>query len=80
MCSVLLRSWARPGVVTNCTIDEYRDKLPVGNGVVIHVHEHKTAGTTGTAKLVVSHTLLERLELYFNVIRPKMVSPGRDIV
>ena len=78
MLTVKLKSFQRPGAVTNCTIREYRNAEKCGDTTVINVYNHKT-GNQGAAKLTMDAKLSSRLLLYFKYIRPLLMEPGEDI-
>jgi hypothetical protein len=79
MTCIMLKSSQRPGAVTNCTIAEYRAATTTSDGTtVIKVFNHKT-GQQGTAKLTLDTQLHQRLNNYFNYMRPLLAQPGNDI-
>ena len=79
MISIMLKSSQRPGAVTNCTVDEYRNATTTSDGTtVIKVFNHKT-GQQGTAKLTLDPQMHERLNDYFSYMRPYLAEPGKDI-
>ena len=55
----------RPGVVQKMTINEWRGKQEEDGEYVIKVMEHKTAGSFGPARVVVSFKFYHLMEEYF---------------
>lgn len=76
--SLVLRSWQRPGAVTNCTLDEYDHIQKVDDVHVLRVKEHKTS-VCGSAKLFLDKIMMRRLKAYIRHIRPKLARAGRDV-
>ena len=68
----------RPGVVQKMTIDEWQSKEEEDGEYVINVLEHKTAGSFGPARVVVSFEVYALMEAYFLNIREK-ITPQHKI-
>lgn len=80
MITLVLKNYQRPGAVSNCTIQEYQDsKIVNDDAFVIRVASHKTSSKFGAAKLVMDVEMKERVDAYFNLVRPKLVKAGADI-
>ena len=71
-------NFSRPGAVTNCTVDCYENRERVEGREVMVVMEHKT-GEQGSAKLVMTPVLANRVNNYYRLLRPLLVKPGHDV-
>ena len=76
--ALVLKSYQRPGAVCNCTVEEYRSAMLQDDVWVIKVQDHKTA-MYGTAKLVMDSEMKTRVDRYFDLVRPKLAEPGKDV-
>ena len=78
---LIFRSWQRPGAVMNATLDEYKDRSEVrvrGEAmVVMKVAEHKT-GAVASAKIILKHADLAKLNSYVTVVRKALDPKGRS--
>ena len=78
---LIFRSWQRSGAAINATLDEYKERSKVRVGgeatVVIKVAEHKT-GATASAKIILKHADLARLNSYVTVVRKVLDLEGRS--
>ena len=62
----------RPGVVQRMTIDEFSKRQMEDGEYVINVMDHKTTGTFGPAKVVVSPEVVKIMEAYMTHVRQKL--------
>ena len=53
LVTAMLKSWQRPGVVTNATLEEYQRGGQEGELFIVQVANHKTE-VLGSAKLIFS--------------------------
>ena len=71
LVTTLLKSFQRPGAVTNATLKEYRLSVKEGENRVIKVVNHKTS-VHGSAKLLFDSKDWKRLFNYITYIRPRL--------
>ena len=67
----------RPGIVQKMTISEFQSKSEEDGEYVIWVKEHKTTGSFGPARVVVSAKIYSLMEIYFNNVR-KGLTPQHE--
>ena len=68
----------RPGIVQKMTISEFKAKSEEDGEYVIYVKEHKTTGSFGPARVVVSTKICNLMEIYFNDVR-KGLAPQHEV-
>ena len=72
MSEILIENAHRSGVLANVTMTEYY-KHQLKNGLqIIKVHRHKTFGTHGVARIILSAKTFSWLEVYVQSIRPQI--------
>lgn len=81
---LLVSSGQRTGAVANMTMGEWKKAREVttdsGNTVhVVSVYNHKTALATGSAKLIMTSDLKQRLDFYAEHIRPYQCAGNEDL-
>ena len=74
MASVMISILLWPGVVKNCTIEEFESAKLIDGMYIIKVKQHKTS-VSGSAKLMFDEQMMGRLR-YFKYVRPKLAQPG----
>ena len=62
----------RSGVLSNMTLEEYKQAKRREESVIISVKNHKTADTHGPACVVLSPSLFSYLEIYVNKVRSRV--------
>jgi len=70
----------RSGVVVNMTMEEYKGKSTIGNQHHIPVWNHKTVETYGPAPVLLKQDLFQRLKVFVQIIRPKLIVICSDAV
>ena len=78
--SSLYKSWQRPGVAANCTVEEFWQTVhePQKEVYVVSVKVHKT-GSLGSAKLILDPTMMAKIRAYIKHVHPHLAEPGNDI-
>ena len=78
MISIALASAQRPGAVCNYTIQEYENAVLEANNItIIKVRDHKTGGTSGSAKLAAKPVMAKRLLHYYQFIRLQLLDESK---
>jgi len=72
LSSTVLANGNRSGVLANMTVEEVLNAKEVDDCLVVSVAKHKTAWTTGPAKLVLSRSLYSWVTLLVTKILPQM--------
>ena len=70
-------SGQRTGAVTNMTVMEWERAQQVGDMLVVRVVDHKTS-QKGTANIILSPAMANRMKAYLECIRPNLLSPNME--
>ena len=70
---IIFKNGQRPGVVQRMAINEWTQRVEEDKEWVIYVVEHKTTGSFGPAKVVISNSICSIMEQYFVHVRAKII-------
>ena len=70
MCEILINNAHRSGVLANLTMTEFLKFQLKEDLYIIKVHQHKTLGTHGPARIILPKNVFSWLETYIQKVRP----------
>jgi len=77
--TIIFSNAQRPGVITNMTISEFRQRLNVNGKILIQVLHHKTASSMGPANIVITIEQEQMMMKYLQLIRWKIVPQKEEL-